>query len=423
MDTATRGPDSGVAESEPAPGGTPTQASQALKVLVGTAVVAVALNLRSGSTSLGAVLGEVSRAWHLSGLQTGILTALPIGTFAVVGAATPTMARWFRAEPVLACAMLVAGFGLLLRATSASVGGFAAASVLALAGAAIGNVLLPPLIKRYFPDRVGTMTALYSTALALGMTGGAALTEPAERAFGGDWRIGLGMWTDLAAFAALPCLALCWRHAGTARTPEEIRREPKFPVHRSPLARWLALFFGCQALNAYVVIGWLPSILAGAGIDARAASLPLALPGAISIPMSLLVPALAVRQRWQPGLVVLTTGCYAIGYLGLLCAAGTFPWLWAALLGAGNGAFALSVTLIGLRSGRSELTAPLSGMVQSSGYLIAMLGPLLFGLLHQLSGGWRVPLLVVLATLAGQLLSGWRAAAPGTVEADLTTTG
>lgn len=394
------------------------------QILLIVGIVAVALNLRAAVTSLGAVLGEVTRAWGFSGLLAGLLTALPVATFAIVGFGAPALARRMGAECAVAGAMLVASAGLTLRASTGSAALFLAGSGLALAGAAIGNVLMPALVKRYYPARTGAITALYTTALALGMTGGAALTGPAERAFGGDWRAGLGVWAALALVAAPPWLAL----AGLCRRPPEARDlgagagagvgEGVPALLRSRLARSLTLFFGCQSLNAYVVLGWLPSILIDAGRDARTASLSLALVSAMSVPMSIVLPAVAGRRLEQRGLVALTTACYAGGYLGLLWAPGPLGWLSAALLGAGNGAFPLAVTLIGLRSRRPEVTAQLSALVQSGGYLLAVVGPLLVGVLHQGSGGWRVPLLVLLGTLLAQLVSGLRAARRGTVEAD-----
>jgi CP family cyanate transporter-like MFS transporter len=409
------------------------------RILLVVGIVAVAVNLRCAVTSLGAVLGEVTRAWGFSGLLAGLLTALPVATFAVVGAAAPALSRRWGPERLVAAAMLAAAAGLTLRALTGSAALFLAGSALALAGSAIGNVLMPTLVKRYFPERIGAMTALYTTALAVGMTGGAALTGPAERAFGGDWRVGLGVWAGLALVAAPPWLALAG-FAGRGAGSTGVGGNggvgiggvgigvgpggaggggPKPALHRASLARALTLFFGCQSLNAYVVLGWLPSVLIDAGRDTRSASLSLALVSAMSVPMSIALPAIAGRRVDQRGLVVLTTVCYAGGYLGLLFAPAALGWLSAALLGAGNGAFPLAVTLIGLRTRRPEMTTALSGLVQSGGYLLAVVGPLLVGVLHQVSGGWRVPLLVVLGTLVPQLLSGLRAARPGTVEAEL----
>jgi CP family cyanate transporter-like MFS transporter len=141
--------------------------------------------------------------------------------------------------------------------------------------------------------------------------------------------------------------------------------------------------------------------------------------GSLSIPVSLLLPGLAASRPAQYRLVAVTTVAYATGYIGLLCAPGMLVWLWAALLGIGNGAFPLSVTMIGLRSRQPRVTTALSGLVQGGGYLLAITGPMLVSALHQSSGGWRVPLLALLGTLVLQLVSGMRAAMPRTVESEL----
>jgi CP family cyanate transporter-like MFS transporter len=384
--------------------------------LLAVGIAAVAVNLRCAVTSLGAVLGQLTDDWRLSGLAAGLLTSLPVATFALVGALAGRLARRLGTERTVAAAMALTALGLIGRTLAGSVPVFVADSVLALSGAALGNVLLPVLVKRHFPDRLGAITALYTTALALGMTGGAGLTVPVERLLGGSWRAGLAVWAVPAAVAVLPWLVV------TRDTVRGEARSPARPVRglrRSATSAALTLFFGCQSLNAYVVLGWLPAILAGSGLDAQAAGLPLALVGALSVPMSLVLPRLAARRPGQHRLVLLTTVAYAAGYLGLLYAPAALPWLWAALLGVGNGAFPLSVTLIGLRTRRAEVTAALSTLAQSGGYLIAALGPLAVGLLRQSSGGWALPLLAALATLPVQLVAGARAASIRLIDDEL----
>jgi CP family cyanate transporter-like MFS transporter len=182
------------------------------------------------------------------------------------------------------------------------------------------------------------------------------------------------------------------------------------------------------------VFGWLPSILLDAGAGPGTASLALALVGAMSVPVSVVVPAVAGRHAGQRGLVAVTTACYAGGYLGLLSAsaaagslhggaglrwASWLGWVSAGLLGAGNGAFPLSVALVGLRTARPEVTAAVSALAQGGGYLLAAAGPLLVGVLHQVGGGWRLPVLALLAILVTQLAAGLRAAGSGTVEGEL----
>ncbi|GAA5170627.1 CynX/NimT family MFS transporter [Pseudonocardia eucalypti] len=389
--------------AEPAPG---------RRVLVVVGIALVAVNLRTAVTSLGALLGEVTAAWSFSGAAAGLLTALPVLTFALLGVGAPRLARRLGTETLVALAMLFTAGGLAMRAVTGAWPVFLLASVLALAGAAVGNVLLPPLVKKYFPDRIGALTALYTTALALGMTGGAALTVPTQRALDGDWRVGLGIWAGLALVAVPPWLALA-TGAGAVE-PGPARR---MAVHRSGTALALTVFFGCQSCNAYVVLDWLPTVLADAGVDPARAGIPLAVFGAAAVPASLLVPWLAARSDGaQRGLVLATALSYAAGYLGLLGAPAGAGWLWGLLLGVGNGAFPLAVTLIGLRSHDAEVTAALSGLVQGAGYLLAAAGPLLVGLLHQSTGGWRAPLLVLLGGLVVQLASGLRAARSGTVD-------
>lgn len=399
-----------------------TELSSAQKCLVAIGILAVAVNLRAGVTSFGSILGEFSQAWQLPGTVSGVLTALPVATFATVGLLAPFLARSFAPEPVVAAAMLVSGVGLLARAYADSVPVFIACTVVALSGAAIGNVLLPPLVKRYFPHRLGLMTGLYNTALAVGMTGGASLTVPAEHVFWGGWRAGLGVWADVAVFAAVPWLLRCWSVLTPAPDSRRERTPDRLTVYRSTTARWLTLYFGCQSLNAYVVMGWLPSILTDAGFDPRHAGIALAVANAMSIPMSMIIPPLAARRPTQYGLVCLTTSFYTAGYLGLLLSPKPGLWLCAVLLGAANGALPLAITMISLRSGHTELTAQLSAMTQCGGYLLAISGPFLAGVLHQLSGGWRLPLFAALVSLVVQLLSGLRAAADRTVDRELRTT-
>lgn len=391
-------------------------------LLLAVGLVAVALNLRPAVTSLGTVLPEVTRHWGMSGLLAGLLTALPVLTFAAVGALVPALARLLGPERAVALAMLTAAGGLAARAVCGTVDLFLAATGCALAGAAIGNVLMPALVKRWFPTRIGAATALYTTALAVGMTGGAALTGPAGSLLPGGWRAGLGVWAALA-LAAVPPWLLVARRTDPPRAPALAGRAADgVALHRTPLARALLVFFGCQSLNAYVVLGWLPSILIDAGWEPGAAGLPLALFSVMAIPMSIVLPAVAARRADQRCLVTFTTGCYGLGYLALGAAAALpataagLGWAGAALLGAGNGAFPLAITLIGLRSRDAQTTTSLSALVQGGGYLVAGVGPVLIGLLHQVSGGWPVPLAAALCTLVVQQLAGSRAARGGTVD-------
>ncbi|MFD3571682.1 CynX/NimT family MFS transporter [Streptomyces sp. NPDC058667] len=188
--------------------------------LVTAGLVLAALNLRPAITSLGALLEEVSEGLHMSGSVAGVLTSVPPLCFAVFGITAPRLARRFGPVAVVCAGMIAIFTGLVLRPFAGGTAGFLAASALALMGIAVSNVLMPVIVKRYFPDRVGGMTGLYSMALALGTSVAAAATVPMTEALGGDWRIGLGVWAAVAALAVLPWIPLLRHRADTDRTGE-----------------------------------------------------------------------------------------------------------------------------------------------------------------------------------------------------------
>ncbi|MEU2114063.1 MFS transporter [Streptomyces sp. NPDC016459] len=216
-DTTRHGPGPGTPSG---PAGPAAPAHRWTLGLVTVGLVLAALNLRPAITSLGALLDEVSEGLHMSGSVAGVLTSVPPLCFAVFGITAPRLARRFGPVAVVCAGMAAIFTGLVLRPFAGGTAGFLAASALALMGIAVSNVLMPVIVKRYFPDRVGSMTGLYSMALALGTSVAAAATVPMTEALGGDWRIGLGVWAAVAALAVLPWIPLLRDRAETARTGE-----------------------------------------------------------------------------------------------------------------------------------------------------------------------------------------------------------
>ncbi|WP_283137284.1 MFS transporter [Rhizohabitans arisaemae] len=364
-------------------------------------IVLAALNLRTAVTSVGPLLGDVRGTLGLSGLLTGLLTALPVICFAVFGAFTPALARRIGEHRLLLLALVTLSAGLAVRVMIDSAAFFLVASTVALAGGAVGNVLIPSLVKRHFPTRVGLMTTVYATALAVGTMIAAAATIPIERAAGGDWHLALGSWAALAAVAVIPWLALRGREPG--RTAEAGGHTPISSLLRSRLGWAMAGYFGSQSLVAYVMFGWLAQILLDGGYTAADAGLTLAVFTGLSVPISALIPALAARLADQRVLVVVLIAFYAVGFAGLLLDP---SWIWAMFVGVGMGSFPLALTLFALRSRTASATAALSAFGQSAGYLIAGLGPLLVGVLYTATGGWTAPFALLFGAIAIQLLTG-----------------
>lgn len=277
----------------------------------------------------------------------------------------------------------------------------------------MGNVLIPTLIKRHFPGRAGTMTTVYTTALAVGTMLAAAATVPIQRAADGNWHVALGVWAALAAVAALPWLALQRSEpepnaGGDALGPRALVR--------SRLAWAVAAYFGTQSMVAYIMFGFLPTILVDGGYTTGQAGMVLGVFTAIGIPVSMIVPWIASRFSGQRPVVVTFVVFYTAGFLGLWLAPGGPAWLFALLVGVGMGSFPLALTMLALRTRTPEATAALSAFGQSAGYLIAGAGPLVVGVIHESSGGWTWPFLLLFAVIAVQFASGWYAGRPRYLE-------
>jgi len=381
-------------------------------------VLLAAVNLRTAVSSVGPLLDELERGIGLSSQLAGVLTTVPVLSFAALGSVTPRLAHRFGERRTLAGALVLMTVGLGLRATAGSALPFLLLSVTALAGGAMGNVLLPVLVKAHFPTRIGGMTAAYTTAMAVGTTLGAAVTVPLASVRGPlDWRIGLGAWSLLAAVAAAVWVELARTARPTVAAGSE-RVAP--PLRRSPTAWALALFFGAQSLQAYVAFGWFALFFRErAGASATEAGLLVALLSALSIPISMVIPALATRWRTQRPLVAVLTGCYAVAYAGMLLAPRRGAWLEVVLVGVGCGAFPLALTLIALRTRTAAGTAALSAFAQSVGYLIAGTGPVAVGVLHGATHRWTWPFALLYLDLTIMAVAGWYVAAPGYLEDDL----
>ncbi|WP_431891885.1 MFS transporter [Micromonospora haikouensis] len=378
----------------------------------------VALNLRAAVTSLGALLGEVRTGLGLSGAMAGLVTTLPTIAFAGLGALTPWLVRRYAPARVLVVAMTALAVGQVLRVVTDSALVFVATSALALAGIAVANILLPMLVKQHFPHRTGLVTGAYTMALTTGTTVAAASAVPVAHAFG-SWRAGLGVWAGLAALAVLPWVPLALR-ARTARRAATgavaVAAPARVRPARTRLGWAMAVYFGAQSLSGYAIMGWLAQLFRDAGFRPETAGLLLAGVTALGVPVALLMPTLAGRLRTLRPLVFGLTAFSAASYLGLALAPHDGALLWVALLALGQGAFPLILTTIGLRARTAEGTVALSAFAQSTGYVIAALGPLLVGVLYEATGGWTAPIGFLLVALAVQTGAGLVIARPRFVE-------
>ncbi|WP_310376694.1 CynX/NimT family MFS transporter [Catenuloplanes atrovinosus] len=385
-------------------------------LLVLAAMLLVALNLRTSITSVGSLLTEVRAGLHLSGLMAGVVTTMPTIAFAVFGAFTPVLVRRFAAPRVLVAAMAALVAGQALRVITDSAVIFVVTGALALSGIAVGNVLMPMLVKQHFPERTGLVTGMYSVSMSIGATVGAAAAVPIAHAFG-SWRAGLGVWAILA-LAAIPL----WLPAALRRpsaAPAAVSGAKALARVRPGATRlgWaMAIFFGAQSLSGYAAMGWLPTLFRDAGFAAEHAGLLLGILSVVGVPMGLIMPSLAARVRRLHGLILALAGLMIVSYLGMMLAPHAGAYLWVVVLSIGQSSFPLALTVLGLRARTPEGTVALSAFAQSIGYLFAALGPLLVGYFYGLTGGWTVPMLFLIGIAVLQAVAGLFIAAPRFVE-------
>ncbi|GAA0962217.1 MFS transporter [Actinocorallia libanotica] len=376
-------------------------------------VLLISLNLRPIATTIGPLLADLQSDLGMDGALSGVLTTLPPLCFALFGPLAPALARRYGQTSVLMAGMAVLAAGLAVRALASDAWVFLLFSMLAMGGVAVANVLLPAVVRHAFPGRVEPMTAMYSTALTGGATLAAAAAVPLAGALG-SWRWGLGIWALLAVAALLS--AARNRVSQPARTAAP-RRLP--PLRHSRIARGMAVYFAVNATTAYTIMGWLPQIYRDAGIPAGAAGVMLAVALGLVVPLTPFLPWLIARMPDQRPLVWAFGLSSLAAYAGLLWAPAALAWPCTILLGLGGASFPLALTMIGLRARTQEGVARLSSFVQSLGYLFAIPGPVLIGVLYQHTGGWTLPIVFLAVIVVPQLALGLHAARTGVVEDEL----
>ncbi|MBB3180286.1 MFS transporter [Variovorax sp. Sphag1AA] len=398
---------SGATASAPASQATSAAPAQtrARQLLLGLSLILIAFNLRPVFGSLSVLLPEVMKDTGLGASGASLLTTLPLLCLGIFAAPAPALARRFGPERTLLGALVLICIGTLLRGTGDLTMLFAS-SAMAGAGIAVGNVLLPGLVKRDFSSRAAMMTGLYTLAVCAGASSAAAFTVPLEHLFDGSWTAALAFW-------ALPAglVVLLWAPQALAARPR-----PSAPsahvgsLWRDPLAWQVTGFMGLQSSLAYIVMGWLSPILRERGLDSQTAGYVLAVSILVQLGTCLVTPSVAARCRDQRGLALGLTVVILVSLLAFLFAPLESVWLWTVLLGLGQGgSFALALALIVMRSPDANVTAQLSAMAQGCGYVLASAGPLIAGLLRGWTGGFESSAALMVVIGIGMAWSGWGA--------------
>ena len=380
------------------------------EVWLAVGVILLALNLRPLVVAIAPLLQVIRADTGMSATAAELLTTVPVLCFGLLAPFAPVLGRRLGIEPALLAAMLVILLGDLARLAPWPVALFGG-TVLIGAGIAVANVLIPSLVKRDFPGRVGTITGLYTMTLSGGPALAAGLTLPLTQVTGLGWRPALGLWGLLAVMAIVVWLPQMRRHTRVRAEEASAGAHPAHGLWRSPLAWAVTGYMGLQSLSFYTLAAWLPTVLVSAGMSGALAGAMLSVWNVVSIGSAFLAPRLAGRGVPAGLLVLAGAGSHLLALAGLLFAPVGGAYLWVGLLGIATGsAISLALLFIVQRAPDTRHAAQLSSMAQSYGYLLAATGPFALGALHDLTASWTIPLLLLAALLLPQALTGLTAA-------------
>lgn len=376
------------------------------------AIVLIAATMRLPVAALSPLAGRIDADIPLSALALGALGTAPPLAFALAGVLAPRLARRLQLEPTLLLAMLAMIAGHLVRAAALDYTMLLVGTLVLLLGAGFGNVLLPAAVKKITPNRIGAMTAAYAMIMSIGAAVPPLVAVPLAEL--GDWRLSLAVWAAFVAVAALPWIALAVRAvrarraaiASDAGMPVPGARPRRAALLRSPTLWGIGIPFTVSSISAYAGYALLPPLLREtAGVGEAEAGALLALLGFLGLPLAALGPVLAARLRTPTPLLVASTALFGTAYAGLLLAPQAATLLWMIALGLGYITFPMCLALFALRTRSPAMASTVSGAVQTVGYAIAALAPLLLGALRDGTGSWAAAITVLLALSFANLLA------------------
>ncbi|WFR59184.1 MFS transporter [Anaerocolumna sp. AGMB13025] len=393
--------------------------SKSMPFMLVIGIIFIAANLRSPLTAVGPVVDQIRNSLHISNTLAGMITTFPLFAFAFFSPFVPKLARKYGASLVLFWSLIFLTLGIGVRSLFGEIGLFFGTAILGLS-ISVGNVLVPSLIKRDFSKRVGLMTGVYNASMSLFGAIASGVSIPVAMKAGLGWEGALGIWAALSFFALILWIPQVKRGKQKTTILEDmvnrdnnarrvsvvkhgignINESAINEVHlwRSPLAWQVTIYTGLQSMVLYCMYAWLPNILISQGMKSGDAGWMLSLCQLSSLPMGLIGSVLAGRKSNQRAMTIVASLCVLSGLLGVFLGETRLEFIWMVLLGSGTAlTFSMSLIFFNFRTQNADQAARLSGMAQSVGYLLASFGPMIFGLLHDITDNWTMPLIILIA--------------------------
>jgi len=377
------------------------------RILTFAGIFIVAAGLRSAVASVSPIVASIEKDVTFTPLAIGLLGMLAPLTFAVIGSLTPLIARLIGLEWTMVGATMLIGLGQIIRGTASDATGFLVWTAVTMAGIGAANVLLPPLIKKFFPDRISAMSSVYIVMAVVSSIFPAYFAAPLQAAAG--WRISIASWGLIALVGAVPWLGTLYRERGSdltyaiAHAPGVAKR-----VWTSPTSWAMTLGFAVAAFETYVMFAWLPVMFQERiGMTPAESGVALAVYAALPLPMGFIIPRLVGRLDNLFVLFAGASAAFVIGSLGLWLLPSTLTWLWIVVSGLGSSLFTVNLAMIAFRTTTQAGAVVLSGMVQGIGYALGAIGPLLFGIMHEASTDWTGEFVLLVGVGLLPLISGF----------------
>lgn len=366
-------------------------------LLLAISIVILSLNIRGPITSIGVLTGFIRDDLQISNTLIGFLTTLPLLMFAFISPFVSKLNLKFGYGQAMGLGLILVLVGLVMRSFTNVSGLFIGTGLIGV-GIAIGNVLIPTIIKFKFPGHIGLMTSLFATCTAASAAIGMGVSVPLANVLPLGWRGSLFIWSALAVVILVLWLPQLLHREDKLIKPDLEKEEGKqiISIYRSRFAWLIALFFGFQSMFFYCTIAWLPSILLGHGYNPVTVGYMAVYTQMVSLPFNFIAPIIATRMKDQKALSALTSIGLLVGLMIIWILGDTkLLYIGLTLLGIGIGTlFALSLSYISLRASNARLAGELSGMSQSLGYFLAAAGPVLLGYIYDRTSSWNGPMLI-----------------------------
>lgn len=364
-------------------------------------IILLGLSLRHAVTVVAPLLATIKDDIGMQAIGATILGMLPTICFGLAGFLTPLIVRQVGLTQTALLALALGATGTLIRVFAGDSALFLTFGGVALFGMGMGNVVGPPLVKRYFPDRQATAMSFLVLTTQGGATIPAMLAVPIANMSG--WRVSVGSWAALMIIAAIPWLAaiLQERRSSTEKVAEATSSSSSYSFSvliRNKVSIGAALFYSMAALNTYAMLAWLPTIFLEQGQTQAQAATMYSIFTFLTLPMALVTPAVASKLKNPFPFGLLLSCVFAVGYLGILFAPASTALFWVILAGIGGGAFPFAMTMFNLRTQSASASAAITGFALGCGYAVGTIGPFLGGLLSSAMGNWTLALLVFAAT-------------------------